>query len=47
MDMENKSPDELIAMATKSKEEFKDDMLYRQAATKLIEQGDTRARARS
>jgi hypothetical protein len=44
VDMENKSPDELIAMATKSKEEFKD-MLYRQAATKLIEQGDT-ARAR-
>jgi hypothetical protein len=44
LDMENKSPDELIAMATKSKEEFKD-MLYRQAATKLIEQGDT-ARAR-
>jgi hypothetical protein len=40
LDMENKSPDELIAMAAKSKEEFKD-MLYRQAATKLIEQGDT------
>ena len=43
-DMENKSPDELIAMAAKSQDEFKD-MLYRQAATKLIEQGDT-ARAR-
>jgi len=44
LDMENKSPDELIAMAAKSQDEFKD-MLYRQAATKLIEQGDT-ARAR-
>ncbi|HEU0179734.1 MAG TPA: hypothetical protein VFV58_36345 [Blastocatellia bacterium] len=43
-DMENKSPDELIAMAAKSQDEFKD-LLYRQAATKLIEQGDT-ARAR-
>lgn len=44
LDMENKSPDELIAMAAKSKDEVKD-MLYRQAASKLIEQGDT-ARAR-
>jgi len=44
LDMEKKSPDELIAMAAKSKDEFKE-MLYRQAATKLIEQGDT-ARAR-
>src|SRR5262245_49928583 len=44
LDMENKSPDDLIAMAAKSQDEFKD-MLYRQAATKLIEQGDT-ARAR-
>ncbi|MGH9754553.1 MAG: hypothetical protein ACREA2_17380, partial [Blastocatellia bacterium] len=43
-DMENKSPDELIAMAAKSQEEFKQ-MLYQQAAVKLIEQGDT-ARAR-
>jgi hypothetical protein len=43
-DMENKSPDELIAMAAKSQDEFKD-ILYRQAAEKLIEQGDT-ARAR-
>jgi len=43
-DMENKSPDELIAMAAKSQDDVKD-MLYRQAATKLIEQGDT-ARAR-
>ena len=43
-DMENKSPDELIAMASKSQDEFKD-MIYRQAAAKLIEQGDT-ARAR-
>jgi hypothetical protein len=43
-DMENKSPEELIAMAAKSQEEFKD-LLYRQAAAKLIEQGDT-ARAR-
>jgi hypothetical protein len=42
--MENKSPDELIAMAAKSQEEFKH-MLYQQAATKLVEQGDT-ARAR-
>jgi hypothetical protein len=40
IDMENKSPDELIAMASKSQEEFKD-TLYRQAAMKLIEQGDT------
>jgi hypothetical protein len=40
LDMENKSPDELIAMAAKSQDEFKD-MLYRQAASKLIEQGDT------
>jgi hypothetical protein len=38
--MENKSPDELIAMAAKAQDEFKD-MLYREAATKLIEQGDT------
>jgi hypothetical protein len=44
LDMDNKSPDELIAMAAKSKEEFKA-VLYRQAASKLIEQGDT-ARAR-
>jgi hypothetical protein len=43
-EMENKSPDELITLAAKSQEEFKD-MLYRQAAAKLIEQGDT-ARAR-
>jgi hypothetical protein len=43
-DMDNKSPDELIAMAAKSQDEFKD-ILYRQAAAKLIEQGDT-ARAR-
>jgi hypothetical protein len=42
--MENKSPDELIAMAAKSQDEFKD-MFYREAAVKLIEQGDT-ARAR-
>jgi hypothetical protein len=44
LDMENKSPDELIAMAAKSQDEFKD-VLYQQAAMKLIEQGDT-ARAR-
>ena len=44
VDMENKSPDELIAMAAKSQEGSKG-LLYRQAATKLIEQGDT-ARAR-
>src|SRR5262245_44915111 len=44
LDMENKSPDELIAMAAKSQDEFKD-VLYRQAAAKLIEQRDT-ARAR-
>jgi hypothetical protein len=43
-DMENKSPDELIAMAAKSQDETKY-MLYHQAATKLVEQGDT-ARAR-
>src|SRR5262245_36159522 len=43
-DVENKSPDELIAMAAKSQDEFKD-MLYQQAAMKLIERGDT-ARAR-
>ncbi|MBO0856916.1 MAG: hypothetical protein J2P21_00370 [Chloracidobacterium sp.] len=43
-DMDNKSPDELIAMAAKSQDDFKE-MLYQQAAIKLIEQGDT-ARAR-
>ncbi|HEX5085965.1 MAG TPA: hypothetical protein VFY40_28355 [Blastocatellia bacterium] len=43
-DMENKSPDDLIAMAAKSQEENRD-MLYSQAVMKLIEQGDT-ARAR-
>lgn len=43
-DMENKSPDELIAMAAKSQDETKY-MLYHQAAVKLVEQGDT-ARAR-
>jgi hypothetical protein len=43
-DVENKSPDELIAMAAKAQDEFKD-ILYQQAAMKLIEQGDT-ARAR-
>jgi hypothetical protein len=42
--IENKSPDELIAMAAKSQGEFKE-MLYRQAAMKFTEQGDT-ARAR-
>jgi hypothetical protein len=43
-DMDNKSPDDLIAMAAKSQEENRD-MLYSQAVMKLIEQGDT-ARAR-
>ncbi|MGE0127441.1 MAG: hypothetical protein AB7U82_04965 [Blastocatellales bacterium] len=43
-DMAGKSPDELVAMASKSQDEFKY-MLYRQAATKAAEQGDT-ARAR-
>jgi hypothetical protein len=43
-DMDNKSADELIAMAAKSPEDVKD-VLYQQAAMKLIEQGDT-ARAR-
>jgi hypothetical protein len=43
-DIENKSPDELIAMAAKSQEEVRD-VLYSQAVMKLIEQGDT-ARAR-
>jgi hypothetical protein len=43
-DMDNKSADELISLAAKSQDEFKD-MLYQQAAMKLIEQGDT-ARAR-
>ncbi|MGH9767064.1 MAG: hypothetical protein ACREAB_06465 [Blastocatellia bacterium] len=43
-EMENKSPDELVAMAAKSQDEFKY-MIYRQAATKAAEQGDT-ARAR-
>jgi hypothetical protein len=43
-DLENKSPDDLIAMAAKSQEETRD-MLYSQAVMKLIEQGDT-ARAR-
>ncbi|MGH9936072.1 MAG: hypothetical protein ACREAM_07490, partial [Blastocatellia bacterium] len=43
-EMENRSPDELIAMAAKSQDEFKH-MLYRQAAAKAAEQGDT-ARAR-
>jgi hypothetical protein len=42
--LENKSPDELIAMAAESQVEFKY-MLYIEAAGKLIEQGDT-ARAR-
>lgn len=40
VNMDNKSPDELIAMAAKSQDDIKD-MLYRQAAEKLIEQGDT------
>ena len=43
-DMQNKSPDELIATAAKSQEEVRN-MLYSQAVMKLIEQGDT-ARAR-
>src|SRR5262249_2404983 len=43
-DVDKKTPDELIAMAAKSQDELKD-MLYRQAAAKSIEQGDT-ARAR-
>jgi hypothetical protein len=43
-DMENKSPDDLIAMAAGSREESRD-ILYSQAVMKLIEQGDT-ARAR-
>ncbi len=38
--MENKSADELIEMAAKSQDELKN-MLYWQAAMKLIEQGDT------
>jgi hypothetical protein len=42
--MENKSADELIAMASKSQDEFKY-ALYQLAASKLVEQGDT-ARAR-
>jgi hypothetical protein len=43
-DIENKSTDELIAMASKSADEYKH-MLYRQAAVKASKQGDT-ARAR-
>jgi hypothetical protein len=43
-DMENKSADELIAMAAKSPDEYKY-MFYRQAAEKAAEQGDM-ARAR-
>jgi hypothetical protein len=39
-DMENKSPDELVAIAAKSPDETKY-MLYQQAAVKLVEQGDT------
>lgn len=39
-DMENKAPDELVAMAGKSQNEYKF-MLYRQAAVKSLEQGDT------
>ena len=39
-DMENKSADELIEMAGKSQNEYKD-MYYHQAASKFIEQGDT------
>jgi hypothetical protein len=43
-DIENKSPDELIATAAKSQDEVRD-MLYSQAVMKLIEQGDmSRAR---
>jgi hypothetical protein len=43
-EMENKSADELIAMAAKSPDEYKH-MFYRQAAEKAAEQGDM-ARAR-
>lgn len=43
-DLAKKSPDELVAMAAKSQNEFKD-MYYRQAAAKALEQGDT-SRAR-
>ncbi len=43
-EMENKSAEELFEMAAKSQNEFKD-MLYHQAASKFIEQGDT-SRAR-
>jgi hypothetical protein len=43
-DIENKSPDELIATAAKSQDEVRD-MLYSQAVMKLIDQGDmSRAR---
>lgn len=42
--MENKAPDELVAMAGKSQNEYKH-ALYRQAAAKFLENGDT-ARAR-
>jgi len=43
-EMESKSAEELFEMAAKSQTEFKD-MLYHQAASKFIEQGDT-SRAR-
>jgi hypothetical protein len=42
--LKNKSPDELIAMAAESRDEFKF-VIYVEAAVKLIEQGDT-ARSR-